>query len=91
MSIPAYQEGNMVYFASTQLEIAEACSGLRSIVSFTMLSFIFAYFLDKIWWKRVVYVLSAIPLALLVNIVRITGTGILANKYGAKMAMGFLS
>jgi exosortase len=90
LSVPAYQEGNMVYFAETQLEIAEACSGIRSIMSFTMISFIFAYFLDKSWWKRVVFIVSAIPLALLVNIIRITSTGVLANKYGAKVALGFL-
>lgn len=90
LSIPAFQEGNMVYFADTQLEIAEACSGIRSIASFAMIGFVFSYFLDKIWWKRIVFFLSAIPLALLVNIVRITGTGVLANQYGAKVALGFL-
>ncbi len=89
-SIPAYREGNMLYFARTQLEIAEACSGIRSIMSFGMLSFIFAYMMDKIWWKRILLVLSTIPLALFANIVRVTGTGILAHFYGSKVALGFL-
>lgn len=89
-SIPAYREGNMLYFANTQLEVAEACSGIRSIMSFGMLSFIFAYMMDKIWWKRIVLVLSTIPLALFANIVRVTGTGILAHFYGSKVALGFL-
>jgi exosortase len=89
-SIPAYREGNMLYFVQTHLEIAEACSGIRSIMSFGMLSFIFAYMMDKIWWKRVVLVLSTIPLALFANIVRVTGTGILAHFYGDKVARGFL-
>jgi exosortase len=89
-SIPAYREGNMLYFAQTQLEVAEACSGIRSIMSFIMLSLIFAYMMDKIWWKRVVLGLSAIPLALFVNIVRVTGTGMLADLYGSKVALGFL-
>jgi exosortase len=89
-SIPAYREGNMLYFAQTQLEVAEACSGIRSIMSFGMLSFIFAYMMDNIWWKRIFLVLSTIPLALFVNIVRVTGTGILAHYYGAKVALGFL-
>jgi exosortase len=88
--IPAYREGNMLYFAQTQLEVAEACSGIRSIMSFGMLSFIFAYMMDKIWWKRIVLVLSTIPLALFANIVRVTGTGILANIYGSRVALGFL-
>ncbi len=89
-SIPAYREGNMLYFAQTHLEIAEACSGIRSIMSFGMLSFIFAYMMDKIWWKRIILVLSTIPLALFANIVRVTGTGILAHFYGSKVALGFL-
>jgi exosortase len=89
-SIPSYREGNMLYFAQTQLEVAEACSGIRSIMSFGMLSFIFAYMMDKIWWKRILLVLSTIPLALFANIVRVTGTGILAHFYGSKVALGFL-
>jgi len=89
-SIPAYREGNMLYFAQTHLEIAEACSGIRSIMSFGMLSVIFAYMMDKIWWKRILLVLSTIPLALFANIVRVTGTGILAHFYGSKVALGFL-
>ena len=89
-SIPAYREGNMLYFAQTQLEVDEACSGIRSIMSFGMLSFIFAYVMDKIWWKRILLVLSTIPLALFANIVRVTGTGILAHFYGSKVARGFL-
>jgi exosortase len=90
VGIPAYREGNMLYFTQTQLEVAEACSGIRSIMSFGMLSFIFAYMMNKIWWKRILLVLSTIPLALFANIVRVTGTGILAYFYGAKAAMGFL-
>ena len=89
-SVPAYREGNMLHFAQTHLEVAEACSGIRSIMSFGMLSFIFAYMMDRIWWKRIVLVLSTIPLALLANIVRVTGTGTLAHFYGDKVARGFL-
>lgn len=90
LSIPTYREGNMLYFAQTHLEVAEACSGIRSIMGFGMLSFIFAYIMDKIWWKRIFIVLSTIPLALFTNFVRVTGTGILAHFYGAKVALGFL-
>jgi exosortase len=90
LSIPAYREGNMLYFAQTQLEVAEACSGIRSLMSFGMLSFIFAHMMDKIWWKRILLVLSTIPLALFANIVRVTGTGILAHFYGSRAALGFL-
>ncbi len=90
LSIPAYREGNMLYFAQTQLEVAEACSGIRSIMSFGMLSFIFAYMIDRMWWKRIFLILSTIPLAFCTNIVRVTGTGIMAHFYGSKVALGFL-
>ncbi len=91
IGISAYREGNMVYFANTQLEIAEACSGLRSMMAFLMLASLFAYLLNnekKV--KRVLMIMSAIPLALVANIFRVTGTGILASIYGDKVARGFL-
>ncbi len=90
LSIPVHQEGNMLYFAETQLEVAEACSGIRSMVAFTVLSVVFAYLLDKGWRRRIVLLASAIPLALFTNIVRITGTGILAHFYGSKITDSFL-
>jgi exosortase len=90
LSIPVYQEGNMLYFAQTQLEVAEACSGLRSIVSLTMLSVIFAYLLNKGWKRRIVLLVSAVPLAIFVNIVRVSGTGVLAHFFGSRVARGFL-
>jgi len=90
LSIPVYQEGNMLYFAHAQLEVAEACSGIRSISAFTVLSVVFAYLLDKGWSRRIVLLASAIPLAMFTNIIRITGTGILAHFYGSKIADSFL-
>lgn len=90
VSIPVYQEGNMLYFAQTQLEVAEACSGLRSIVSLTMLSVLFAYMLNKGWRRKIVLLISAIPLAIFVNVVRVSGTGILAHYFGSRVARGFM-
>ena len=89
-SIPVYQEGNMLYFAKTQLEIAEACSGLHSIVALTMLSVIFAHLSRKGLVSKIILLASAIPLALLANIIRVSGTGILAHYYGSVVARGFL-
>jgi exosortase len=84
------REGNMLYFAQTQLEVAEACSGLRSITAFVMLSCLFAYIMQPNWLKRLGMVFSALPLALFANIVRVTGTGVLAHFIGGKAAEGFL-
>jgi len=90
VNIPVLQEGNMLYFAQAQLEVAEACSGLRSMTAFVMLGVLFASFIDKSWLKRGLLVLSAIPLAIGVNIFRVSGTGILAHFYGGDVARGFL-
>jgi exosortase A len=90
MAIPVYQEGNMLHFVQTKLEVAEACSGIRSIVSLTMLGAIFAYLLPAGGWRRLLLVASAIPIAILANIVRVSGTGILAHFFGDVVARGFL-
>jgi len=89
-SIPVYREGNMLYFVVTQLEVAEACSGIRSIMSLSMLAFAFGSFLRDGWKNRIVLVLLAIPIAMAANIIRIAGTGVLAHFYGDKVARGFL-
>ena len=90
LSIPAYREGNMLYFAQTQLEVAEACSGIRSMTSLTMLSVIFVYLMPAGWKRKAIILLSAIPIALAANILRVSGTGILAHFFGAEVATGFL-
>jgi exosortase len=90
LQIPVLREGNMLYFAQTQLEVAEACSGLRSMTSFIMLSCLFSYIMKPGWNKKIVIVLTAIPLSIFANIVRVTGTGILAHFIGGKAAEGFL-
>ncbi|BCA79492.1 exosortase A [Desulfuromonas sp. AOP6] len=89
-SIPVYREGNMLYFVNTQLEVAEACSGIRSIMSMVMLSVIFAYMATPGWWRKFALVLSAIPIAMLANIVRVSGTGVLAHFWGDQVARGFM-
>ena len=90
LSIPVYREGNMLYFAKTQLEVAEACSGIRSLISIIMISVIFLYLLKGGWIKRAIFFASAVPVALLANILRVSGTGVLAHFYGEKVARGFL-
>jgi len=91
IGIPAFREGNIIYFQHMQLEVAEACSGLRSLMAFFVLGVILAHMMTKASrLKGALLVLSTVPLALCVNIIRITGTGLLAHGYGEKMAEGFL-
>jgi exosortase len=89
-SIPVYREGNMLYFVQTQLEVAEACSGIRSIMALTMLSVIFAHLSEGGWRSKIILFFSAIPIAMFANILRVSGTGILANFFGGSVARGFL-
>ena len=90
VGIPVYREGNMLYFLHTQLEVAEACSGIRSLMAMVMLCSLFVYASGGNWWRRGILLLSAVPVAMFANIVRVSGTGILAHYFGGEVARGFL-
>jgi len=89
IDIPVLREGNIIQLANTSLEVAEACSGIRSLISLLALSVVFAYFSQNKTWKRIVLVLSTFPIAIIANAARVTGTGILAHHYGDQVAQGF--
>jgi exosortase len=90
VGIPVLREGNVLILANTTLEVAEACSGIRSLVSLVTLGIIFGYFRDPRWWVRATIVASAAPIAIVANGARVAGTGIAAHAYGAAAAEGFL-
>ncbi|HPL63246.1 MAG TPA: exosortase/archaeosortase family protein [Syntrophales bacterium] len=87
--VPVLREGNIIQLPDMSLEVAEACSGIRSLISLLALSAVFAYLFQKRQWKRAILVLSAVPTAMITNIIRVTGTGVLAHKFGGKAAQGF--
>lgn len=89
IGIPVMREGNVINLVSTTLEVADACSGIRSIVSLLALATALAYFSQKGWLKRTLLIFSALPIAIFANGVRVIGTGILATRYGAAAAQGF--
>ena len=89
VGIPVLREGNIIQLANTSLEVAEACSGIRSLISLLALSIVFAYFSQNEIWKRVVLVLSTFPIAIIANAARVSGTGALAHYYGESAAQGF--
>jgi exosortase len=88
LRIPALREGNIIHLPNTTLFVAEACSGLRSLMALVTLGVVFAYFFRKSWGERIVIVLSAIPIAIVVNALRVTITGILTYRFGEKAAEG---
>jgi len=90
LHIPALREGNIIHLPNTTLFVAEACSGLRSLMALITLGVVFAYFFRKSWGERVVIVLSAIPIAIVVNSLRVALTGILAYRLGEKAAAGLV-
>lgn len=70
-----------------QLNVAEACSGLRMLMAFVALGAAMAYLVERAWWKRVVMLLLAVPIAVLVNIARVTAVGLLST-INKQMATG---
>ena len=89
MGVVIIREGNVLILPETTLEVADACSGIRSLVSLLALATAFAVFTLKSTVKRVIMVIMAIPIAIFTNGLRVIGTGILAQYWGSKAAEGF--
>ena len=82
-------QGNVINLASTTLEVIEACSGIRSLLSLITLAIIYGYLMEKRIWVRVVLACSAVPIAVFANGFRIFGTGVLAQYWDPDKAQGF--
>lgn len=89
MGVVVMREGNIIMLPFTTLEVADACSGIRSLISLLALAVAYAFFLRMTPVRRVLLVLSAIPIAISANALRVIGTGLLAQYWGAKAAEGF--
>jgi exosortase len=74
---PAVNEGNVIVLHDARLLVAEACSGMRILVSVFALAYAYAVLLDRRWWSKLVTLASALPIAIAVNALRITATGML--------------
>jgi exosortase len=87
--IPVLREGNVIQLASMPLEVAEACSGIRSLLSLGTLAIVYGYFLEHKNWKRVVLALASVPIAVAANALRIVGTGLAVQYWDPVKALGF--
>lgn len=112
VNIPVLREGNIIELyplgstTTKRLEVVEACSGIRSLMTLVTLAVVFAYFTspsDKsgagvnsdgrrsryALWRAVLIVIAAVPIAIITNAARVSGTGVLARYYGTQVADGF--
>ena len=87
--VPVLREGNIIVLSVMPLEVAEACSGIRSLLSLLTLAIIYGYLMDHRKWVRVVLAVSAVPIAVAANSFRIVGTGLLVQYWDPEKAEGF--
>lgn len=85
--IPVLRDGNVLELPSRQLQVVEACSGIRSLLSLSFLSLAYAHFFDKRTWVKPVLLVATVPIAIIANAGRITLTGLL-SEYKPEWADG---
>ena len=89
LGVPVLREGNVIHLPVMDLEVVEACSGIRSLVSLVTLAIIYGYFLEPWIWLRIFLALAAVPIAVAANGLRVMGTGLLAQYWSPDKAEGF--
>ena len=90
VGVTAYREGNVIDLGPIQLQVVEACSGLRYLFPLMSLALLCAYLFRGPMWKRAVVFLSSMPIAIVLNGFRIGVIGVLVEFFGAGAADGFL-
>jgi exosortase len=90
VGIPAVREGNIILLPTARLEVAEACSGIRSLFSLITLTVIYGYLTEKKVSLRVLLVFLAVPISVLANALRIAVTGVVVEYWGIEGAQGTL-
>ncbi len=89
LGVPVLREGNVLELPAMQLEVAEACSGIRSLLSLFTLAVIYGYFLERGLLRRSLLALASVPIAVAANVARIVGTGLCVQYWDPQKAMGF--
>ena len=87
--VPVLREGNVIGLPLMQLEVAEACSGIRSLLSLATLTIIYGYLMESRIWIRVLLAIASVPIAVAANSFRIVGTGLLVQYWDPEKAEGF--
>lgn len=89
LGVPVLREGNIINLPAMPLEVAEACSGIRSLISLVALVIAYGYAIKARVWLRVALVVTAVPMAIIANSLRIVGTGLAVNYWDLSTAQGF--
>ena len=87
--VPVLREGNVIQLPQIQLEVAEACSGIRSLMTLFTVAVMYGYFMEKSTARRWVLALASLPIAVAANAVRIVGTGVCVQYWSPEKALGF--
>ena len=89
MQVPVLQDGNIIVLSTMTLDVVEACSGLRSLMSLITVAVVYGLFFERKVWMRLLLVLFAVPVAVLANALRITLSALLAQYVNHELAEGF--
>jgi exosortase len=89
MQVPVFREGNVLNLPNYSLEVVEACSGVRSLMTLISLAVAYGYLADRRRWVRYTLPVLMVPLAIISNATRIVGTGFLTYHFGPQAAQGF--
>src|SRR5579859_7308517 len=87
--IPVLREGNVLILPNYSLEVVEACSGIRSLMTLITLAVAYGYLAEPRRWARYALVILMVPIAMVSNAIRIMGTGVLTYRFGPAAAEGF--
>ena len=90
VQVPVLRDGNILIMSNYSLEVAEACSGIRSLMSLTALAVAYGHLTESRRWVRYALILLMVPSAIVANAIRIMGAGVLAHRFGSVAAEGFL-
>lgn len=89
VGVPVLREGNILNLPRMPLEVVEACSGIRSLMSLGAMAIIYGYFLEPKFWRRLLLALFSVPIAVGANAFRIVGTGLTVQYWDPEKAQGF--
>ncbi len=89
LHVPVFLEGNIIDLGVYKLHVAEACSGLRYLFPILSFSYIFAVLYQGPTWHKAVLLISAAPITIVMNAVRIALAGVIVNNYGTEYIEGF--